>query len=373
MEPLAPHEKLYVDDEFIEEDEDHGEIGCETCHNGNPDDPDWKTAHEGVVKDPSFPAAKACIDCHENEAENYSKNLHVNNRPIRQMVLARAGKQPAAAHAKIESAVQGHCTECHSSCGQCHISRPASVKGGLLSGHVFQKSPPMEEVCTACHGSRVGNEYLGKNKQCKADVHYEKGMMKCIKCHTADQMHGDGSKGADRYEVANGPQCLDCHEDIYGEKGENIEQHKTHKDLASCYVCHAQAYTNCYSCHVSKTKEGQKYFETESHSLAFKIGLNYRKSERYPDKYITVRHVPVDSGTFRSYLKDGLRNFDKLPTWKMATPHNIQRKTPQNSACNNCHANNDLFLLETNVRTNYLKANRSVIVSEDQIPKKIEE
>ena len=62
MEPLAPHEKLYVDEEFLEEDVNHGEIGCDTCHGGDPDDPNWETAHTGLIRDPSFPDAGACID-----------------------------------------------------------------------------------------------------------------------------------------------------------------------------------------------------------------------------------------------------------------------------------------------------------------------
>ncbi len=48
MEPLAPHEKILVDSKILE-DENHGEMACVDCHGGNPDDPNWKTAHEGVV------------------------------------------------------------------------------------------------------------------------------------------------------------------------------------------------------------------------------------------------------------------------------------------------------------------------------------
>jgi hypothetical protein len=370
VEPLAPHEKLYVDDEFLEEDENHGEIGCETCHGGNPDEVDWKKAHTDLVRDPSFPEADACIECHEAEAEHYSDSLHISNRPMGLMVMDRMGNDPGI-RANVEMGVKGHCTECHASCGQCHISRPASVEGGLLSGHIFHKKPPMQEVCIACHGSRVGNEYLGKNKQCKPDVHYQKKMMQCSKCHTGEQMHGDGKAYNHRYEVENSPTCLSCHKEIYGDKGLNIQQHQSHREKVSCYVCHAQAYTNCYSCHVAKTKAGQKYFETESHSIGFKIGLNPRQSKRHPEKFVTVRHVPIDPDTFKFYAAGGLKKFDAQPTWKMATPHNIQRKTTQNSDCNNCHGNPKLFLSETSIRSQYREANRSVVVQPGQIPEKV--
>jgi thiosulfate/3-mercaptopyruvate sulfurtransferase len=104
--------------------------------------------------------------------------------------------------------------------------------------------------------------------------------------------------------------------------------------------------------------------------VAFKIGLNPLKSEKRPDKFVVVRHVPVDQETFRFYVQDGLSNFDKLPTWKMATPHNIRRKTPQNESCNSCHGNERLFLLEKDVRPEYVKANKSVVVPPEMIPRK---
>ena len=142
MEPLAPHEKILIDDEFIEEDENHGEIACVECHGGNPDDPNWKTAHEGVVKDPTYPEPEACISCHDSEASTYQKNLHISNSPMATIVLSRANNT-SKIRDQVASAQQGHCTQCHSSCGQCHISRPSSVGGGFLSGHLFQKRPPM--------------------------------------------------------------------------------------------------------------------------------------------------------------------------------------------------------------------------------------
>lgn len=371
MEPLAPHEKLYVDDEFIDEDENHGGMACVDCHGGNPQDDNWQTAHRGVVKDPTYPEATVCADCHEEASANYQNNLHISNRPMMGMVLARTGSN-AGVREKLNMAGQKHCADCHSSCGQCHVSRPTNVGGGLLSGHLFQKKPPMREVCTACHGSRVGNEYMGKDDKCNPDVHFEKGRMECEKCHPAEQMHGDGKAYAHRYEVENGPRCINCHQDIYGEKGQNIATHTQHKDKASCYVCHAQSYTNCVSCHVKTAKDGRTFYEVESHSVNFKIGMNHRRSAKYPEKFVVLRHVPVDQGSFDHYVKSGLSRFDDQPTWKMATPHNIRRKTSQNASCNSCHGNASLFLLKGDVRSKYSKSNQAVIVSPEDIPAKID-
>lgn len=371
MTPLAPHEKIFVDSEFAE-DENHGRLGCEECHGGDPGEPDWRRAHVGLVKDPSYPdPSETCGSCHDDIAEHYASSLHVSLAPFKKILGMRAGDDKSV-YTEVDKARERHCTSCHSSCGQCHISRPESVEGGLLEAHLFQKRPPMHTVCTACHGSRIEKEYLGKNKGIPPDVHKEK-YFKCNKCHSAEEMHGDGKDYANRYEVENAPKCVDCHKDIYTEKSENAEQHGQHKDRVSCQVCHSMPYKNCYACHFGKDKLGFKYFKTKEPTLEFKIGRNPLQTEKRPEIFVTVRHVPVDQGSFRFYVENGLGNFDRLPTWKLATPHNIRRKTPQNSSCNACHGSADLFLLETYVRPEYVNANRSVIVPPNLIPKKVTE
>jgi thiosulfate/3-mercaptopyruvate sulfurtransferase len=368
VEPLAPHEKIFVDGE-IAEDENHGELGCHECHGGDPNEPDWEKAHKGVTKDPSYPdPSDACGDCHEDIVENYSSSLHVSLSPMKKMIDKRADTEPSV-YQKVDAAREFHCNSCHSSCGQCHISRPESVGGGLLEGHLFQKRPPMQQVCTACHGSRIGKEYLGKNKGFKPDIHKEK-FYKCNKCHTGEEMHGDGKEAANRYEVGNGPACMDCHDKIYDPASDNVKNHWVHKDQVSCYVCHSQAYKNCSGCHFGKDEKGLKYYKTTGSNLQFKIGLNPLKSPKRPETFVTVRHVPVDQSSFKFYVENGLKNFDRLPTWKMATPHNIRRQTVQNKTCNACHGNSKLFLLAEDVEKKEFNANKIVIVPKDRIPQK---
>jgi len=368
VEPLAPHEKVYVDSSFAE-DENHGQLGCEECHGGNPNDPNWKTAHNGVVRDPSYPdPSESCGACHDDIAEHYQKSLHVSLSPFKKMIDMRA--TPARAiYEKVNSAREFHCTACHSSCGQCHISRPNAAGGGFLDGHLFQKRPPVRTVCTACHGSRIEKEYFGKNKGIPPDIHRQK-YFKCSKCHKADEMHGDGKDYANRYEVENGPKCLDCHKTIYEPKAKNAKEHWIHKDEVSCQVCHSLPYKNCSGCHVGKDKNGLKFYKTDGSFMHFKIGLNPLRTEKRPEKFVTVRRVPVAHGTFDFYTKNGLSNFDKLPTWKLATPHNIRRQTPQNKTCNGCHGNPKLFLLEKDIKADYTKANKAVIVPPELVPKK---
>jgi thiosulfate/3-mercaptopyruvate sulfurtransferase len=371
VEPLAPHEKIYVDSE-IAEDEFHGELSCDACHGGNPNDPNWKTAHEGVVKDPSYPdASSSCGQCHEDIAEHYASSLHMGLASFKKVTEKRLGSNPAMQD-KLTDARAAHCGGCHSSCGQCHISRPESVEGGLLEAHLFQKRPPMQQVCTACHGSRVANEYFGKNKGIPPDIHKEK-YFKCNKCHTAEEMHGDGNQYGNRYEVENSPKCLNCHAEIYSDKSVNASQHKDHKDKLSCQVCHSMPYKNCYTCHVGRDEQGLAYYKTKGSMLSFKIGLNPLQSEKRPEKFVPVRHVPVDPNTFKYYGDIKLANFDALPTWKLATPHNIRRQTPQNKSCNACHGNHQLFLSKNDVKPEYFKANAKVIVPPEMVPQKVDE
>lgn len=370
MEPLAPHEKIFIDEDILEEDDHHSELTCVDCHGGNPEDSNWETAHKGVVRDPTYPKPQVCMDCHDQSPEQYGNSLHYTTQPMIDAIMARTTNDPKIRD-KVEAAARNNCGKCHASCGQCHVSRPDSAGGGFLNSHKFVKTPPMQQVCTACHGSRVGNEYLGENKSCQADIHHEKARMTCEKCHKADEMHGDGIAYKNRYEVKNRPRCIDCHEKIFGPESQNRETHKIHRSKVSCQVCHSQAYTSCVSCHIGKTKDGRKYYEVKDHELGFKIGLSPLKSKDRPETFVTVRHAPVDHKSFHFYAKDALKNFDVAPTWKLTTPHNIRRQTPQNKTCDACHGNPDLFLLEKDVRPEYLKANKSVIVPKNLIPKKI--
>jgi thiosulfate/3-mercaptopyruvate sulfurtransferase len=83
---------------------------------------------------------------------------------------------------------------------------------------------------------------------------------------------------------------------------------------------------------------------------------------------VPLRHVPIDPEAFAYYGDDLLPNFDALPTWKYATPHNIQRITPQNETCGSCHGNAEFFLTADDVAPEELEANKDVIVEDLPFP-----
>jgi hypothetical protein len=364
---LEPHEKIYVNPGFVRTL--HGEIACEACHNGNPKDPDWQTAHNGVVRDPTFPNAdKVCGQCHVNIASTARNSLHYTLAPIGKVIKARANKKDKGVFKKVCRYGEKHCSACHASCGQCHVSRPDYVGGGFLAGHKFQKRPCMNIVCASCHGGRVHAEFTGGNKGYPPDVHYEKGLMECMDCHTGKEMHSDATGVDSRFDLPERPRCNMCHPDAVSEKPET-ESHTIHRDKVSCQVCHALASRSCFNCHVGMDKEGISYFCSDKTEMVFKIGLNPKITKERPYNYVVLRHPPADPRLFDFYVKNGLSDFDNLPTWKLATPHNIQRVTPQNKACNNCHGNAALFLQKKDVSDREQKANARVIVPEARIPK----
>jgi thiosulfate/3-mercaptopyruvate sulfurtransferase len=337
----------------------HAVIACIDCHAGV-NSAEKEVAHQDLIADPSEDP-QLCGECHPSQGNASANSLHYTLQGYDSSLQARS-EPDAWPH--LEEMQSYHCDSCHATCGQCHLSQPTSVGGGLLDGHAYVTEPPMTRTCTACHGSRVGNEFLGKNEGILADVHFRQGRMGCIDCHTGQEMHGMTAMDAEhRYDGPAMPACLDCHPEAAAEDTE-VLQHQLHGDKLSCQVCHSTTYKNCDSCHVQQTEEGVPFFETAGSYMTFLIGKNPLQSEARPYEYVPLRHVPIDTESFLYYGADLLTNFDALPTWRYATPHNIQRQTPQNESCGSCHGNADVFLTIEKVYEFELEANQSVIVED---------
>ncbi|MDX1435794.1 MAG: hypothetical protein R3335_03215 [Anaerolineales bacterium] len=363
MAPLEPWEKVLIDPEAFLATE-HGQLACIECHGGAQSE-DKTTAHTDLVARPSRDPGQVCGDCHTDVTAAFADTRHNTLAGYWTALDARSAPE---SHARLEEMFGNHCSSCHTSCGDCHVSRPASVGGGLVDGHVFQETPSMSQNCTACHGSRVGNEYLGKHEGLLADVHFRENRMTCVSCHTGGGLHGTegDTNTAHRYDGSPMPTCESCHPEVAA--GEtDVMLHNLHGDKLSCQVCHSVSYTSCDGCHVAVSETtGQPFFETMGSYMTFLIGRNELLSEARPYEFVPVRHVPISPTSFQYYGEDLLANFEALSTWKYATPHNIQRETPQTEACTNCHGNADIFLTEDKVAEAERAANQTVIV--DQPP-----
>lgn len=362
MVPLEPFEKVLVSKKFLSTD--HGEIACTDCHGGNAEATDKETAHAGLDAYPALNKPDAtCGECHEEIVATAKNSLHTT---LSTFVTVLKNRSDMSKWDQIDAARKNHCFACHTSnCGGCHVSRPKFAKKGFINGHIFQKHTDPFNQCTACHGSRVGNEYYGMRGQ--GDVHAAKYDMDCVSCHKAKEMHAAAPPDLPgRYHLKEMISCTDCHQKLeYG----SVREHSLHIGKVQCQVCHSQTYVNCYSCHVGKDENGVVYFQNQREVEGMKIGLNYdKKAPGATYDYMLVRHEPSDPEVFDYYLKDAFTNFDKVPTWKRASPHNIQRQTWQTANCNNCHGKRDLFLAASDQLAYEQKANAPVIVADNKIP-----
>jgi hypothetical protein len=313
----------------------------------------YEDAHEGVVIDPSMTGA--CVDCHEGKVASASNSLHTNLWGYKEAIEKRCDCEY-----DIESS-EGfgmRCAGCHTGCGECHISRPNSVGGGLIAGHVIKKTPHMAYQCEACHGSRIANDYEGHTEGNQMDIHRFRGK-NCFFCHSGQELHGDGmSQNASghyehRYEVETMPRCEDCHSDTQDANSYH-EAHwggTTGVDL-QCQVCHSQPYKNCTTCHPNPAGSDSG-FTIHPSVVQLKIGQNTLPDLRSEYDYVIVRHVPVDpDSTYNDPMWGGsgldLDNFNDVPTWKYASPHNVIRNTTQcedaGGGCgSSCHDNADTY------------------------------
>lgn len=309
-------------DSFFE-DSNHGHLTCIECHGGASGVLTKDEAHVGLRSDPSQGADDACGDrCHSANMGQYEvHSVHATQVGYRNLIELRSGLDMDA-HANLQQGFEADCASCHASCGDCHISQPKSVGGGLVDGHRFRRTPDTTRNCTACHGSRIGDEYRGLNDYAGADVHWVPGRMGCTSCHGAEEMHGDASTTPQsRYEAANMPQCVDCHTEVQGQTfGEN-QWHAMHSNGLQCNVCHSQTYKSCNGCHVGEGITGSSY-------PTLKIGKNPIPQLREAD-YVLLRHIPVSADTYANWGLANLDDFDSAPTWKYTSPHNIRRWTAQ--------------------------------------------
>jgi thiosulfate/3-mercaptopyruvate sulfurtransferase len=373
-------EKVLVTIAFVG-DTVHGAIPCQDCHGGNPLATSRIDAHDGLVPDPSADGAQACRPCHDSIVDRVVRSGHYTLSGKRSATAIRAGTSPDAMPEALATSFNTHCNRCHATCGDCHVSVPDDAGGGLLNGHEFAKAPPVHLTCLGCHGTRVRDEYYGRNAGRFADVHWFPNRMSCLDCHSGDHLHG--SVSGDRADtVALAPACTDCHSD--NDSFRSVPAHEPHRDgeghlTLSCQVCHAQEYKHCFECHVAIDSEKRPTYSVNPPDhvsmIAFRIGRNAEVDARHREKWVTVRHVPADPDT-HSFNGEGLLpEFDAAPTWRRASPHTIRRNTDQTAGtpedcAASCHGRRDRFLDPAELREYEVEANRDVVVPDPPGPSK---
>ena len=396
---MPTQKKIWVYNGLIEQYSDnylkttHGSQACTTCHGGDVNASTRALAHTGTWL--AIPGSDKCSGCHAAIVASSDNSLHTTLGGYVKTLGDRGFDFGGASQAQRFGE---QCTKCHvanssgkGACGFCHVSVPTTAGGGFLKGHNFRFTPDMERNCTACHGSRVKDEFFGLNNalitrnglsigSVEPDVHFARtqvidnttGLPKgCAFCHSGSEMHGAGApspvgSGA-RYDVTGTPKCTGCHTVT----GKNNLHSSGHLATMDCQVCHAQPYKNCFGCHTDidvgktglpfyKINEGDPTLAVRPEGsapdalMSFRIGKNplwLGTGDTGNKKYAVLRHSPVDKDAFlyplAAPIDNLLPNVTALSTWRYATPHNIQRNLLGTTGsfasfdvgnCNNCHS-----------------------------------
>lgn len=430
---LTPTEKVWIRlseqvgiDSYSDIDPTHAAIGCAGCHQGNSpadakdDTSAYRMAHKNMIADPSAEAEYGCngSQCHSDIVRQNATSMHSQLWGEKAHIALRAGYASwEECPSDIKDGWEKDCSSCHTTCGQCHVSIPHSAGKGFLVqrvgySHKFIRTPDEANVCTACHGSRVGDDWNANETRLPGnvpDAHNQAGMT-CLDCHHED-LHGDGPSDAEytsRYEVDGLPQCVDCH----GASSSSNIFHAKHwpngdftdgADLA-CYTCHSQQYTSCNTCHAGRWKSEYETDNTGHYQVypSFKLGRNPNYGDDSKPHaevaWTTVRHIPISEDAYDEWGYPSLANFNAMETWKYASPHSIQRWTArtlidsswtsgagytESNCYQNCHyhepsngsfgtiINADLFLRQADFTKNYggghtltneLDANENVMI-----------
>ena len=142
------------------------------------------------------------------------------------------------------------CKHCHTpGCDVCHKS--ADEEGKLAYSVQVTKD---QKLCLSCH-SREKKMMKIDQERGEMDVHFAEGMQ-CTDCHTAREVHGDGTVyNSMRQSGAMETRCESCHDEVY-----SSASHTVHGEKVSCTACHTRRVVTCYSCHFEDyiTKDGLK-------------------------------------------------------------------------------------------------------------------
>jgi hypothetical protein len=335
-----------VTQEAIDEDLHLHYLSCTDCHQGNAAAAGQSEAHAGMIARPSDDPVASCGTCHEDTANNYTLSLHYTAAGMRHGLAARFN--PAEQQLFDQKVFEQSCRSCHASCGDCHVKSPVigGVNSGLIDNHRFVRKDETK-TCALCHGGRVWPEFTGDYGG-MPDIHYRRGMT-CTDCHSATQMHGDGMAYTSRRDVPARPLCLDCHDTTRLGRETTIETHAVHEETVSCSACHtAAAYRQCSSCHEGKGAVS---------SPAIILGRNPRN----PEQLTTLRLIPTVRNTFLEHAGLSMSNYDALPNYWDAIPHNIAKRTDRTRDCNTCHADYTYYLEESMLKPELSSYNKKLV------------
>lgn len=143
-------------------------------------------------------------------------------------------------------------SSCHvKSCDTCH----KVVVDGKASYSTAQAKS--EKACEPCHGAPDPKD---------TDVHVSKGM-KCLDCHGAHDIHGDGTPYDSAWQ--NGAmqvRCEHCHKDL-----SKSPSHTVHGGKVDCSACHTREVPACLNCHIDSRLAGVSDVSLKADGLVYLV------------------------------------------------------------------------------------------------------
>jgi hypothetical protein len=196
-------------------------------------------------------------------ASFYEKSLHFTNRGLEHWYSKENGgleRITGIPFSKLS------CNGCHvRTCDTCH-----QKEVGGKSIYSLERAKG-ETACEKCHEVESRN-FARKNPGDKmADVHFAKGM-KCMDCHSACEIHGDGTS----YDSMQAPGAMDtrcekCHTHL-----SKCPSNAVHKGKLDCSACHVRDVPSCYNCHFDTKVNERKSVSIPLKNMLFLINRGGR-------------------------------------------------------------------------------------------------
>jgi hypothetical protein len=223
-------------------------------------------------------------------------------------------------------------------CKDCHASTladgtavdAATYQPSCADCHADPNNPTSnieDSVCLGCH-SRQGAE-----QKLFSDVHRTAGM-RCVDCHSAHEMHGDGTEYVSFLAAgAMNTECENCHVEEQNANAPSVDpaSHDLHAGKLHCTACHVESVTTCYNCHFETQVAGAgKRFFGQGPRTGFRMIMNYEGQ--------------VHTATFQALVHEG-------QSFVTITPF-VAHITRQASQCGDCHGNTHVEQYNTSGQIN---------------------
>jgi len=235
------------------------------------------------------------------ESNFYEKSLHYTNKGLEYWYSKEQGgleRLTGIPFSKLD------CTRCHvRTCDTCHKKE---VDGKPIYSLETARG---QEVCQNCH-TVDALEKVKKNKEASGlDVHF-KNEMKCMDCHSAREIHGDGiAYNSIQQPGAMDTKCENCHSPL-----PESTSHTVHKGQLDCNACHVRNVPTCYNCHFDTRVKENKSISLPLKNILFMVN--------HEDK--------VTLANFHTFVYQN----KAMIAFGPAFPHDVMKEGRQ---CEECH------------------------------------